>query len=48
MVDRWIVIAFVAVFLLGLAAAGWHFRQFTPIYQKPCTTADAHCGEKRI
>jgi len=46
--DKWIVLAFVACFLAGLAAAGWHFHQLVPWHSKVCSAAAAHCGEKRI
>jgi hypothetical protein len=46
--EKWIITGFTALLLLALAALGWHFRQQVPQSSNMCTTADAHCGERRV
>ncbi|HWU54050.1 MAG TPA: hypothetical protein VN175_01025 [Rhizomicrobium sp.] len=45
--ERWILIGGVLVIFLGLAVMGWHYQ---PPEDKArmCTSAEAHCGERRI
>lgn len=44
--ERWFIVGFVVAILAGLAVAGWHFHQRELVNARPCTSAEAHCGER--
>ena len=45
--ERWILIGGMVAIFLGLAAMGRHYQQ-PEDKARICTSAEAHCGERRI
>lgn len=46
--ERWFIVGFVIAIFMVLALMGWHFEQTSPSAEAMCSSADAHCGERRL
>ncbi len=41
--ERWLIVVFMSVMFLGLAALGWRYRRQVPDTPGMCTEAEAKC-----